>query len=490
MSRMAEQQLYIHGGYVSATSGKTFETINPASGEVLAVVQAAGREDVDRAVKSAQKGQKIWAAMSAMERSRILRNAVDILRQRNDELARLETLDTGKPLSETAAVDIATGADVLEYYAGLIPALEGSQIPLRESSFVYTRREPLGVVAGIGAWNYPIQIALWKSAPALAAGNAMIFKPSEVTPLSALKLAEIYREAGLPEGVFNVLPGIGAETGQYLTEHPDIAKISFTGGIASGKKVMANSAASSLKEVTMELGGKSPLIVCEDANLDLAADIAMMANFYSSGQVCTNGTRVFIPTRFKAAFEEKILARVARIRPGDLFEESTNFGPLVSFPHRENVLRYIESGKQQGARLLCGGDVLKGAAFDHGAWVAPTVFTDCHDRMTIVREEIFGPVMSILTYDDEAEVIRRANATEYGLAAGVVTPDLNRAHRIIHQLEAGICWINSWGESPAEMPVGGYKHSGIGRENGVQTLQNYTQVKSIQVEMGQFQSIF
>ncbi|MBZ7103452.1 betaine-aldehyde dehydrogenase [Klebsiella michiganensis] len=490
MSRMAEQQLYIDGGYVSATSGKTFETINPASGEVLATVQAAGREDVDRAVKSAQKGQKIWAAMSAMERSRILRKAVDILRDRNDELARLETLDTGKPLSETAAVDIVTGADVLEYYAGLIPALEGSQIPLRDSAFVYTRREPLGVVAGIGAWNYPIQIALWKSAPALAAGNAMIFKPSEVTPLTALKLAEIYREAGLPAGVFNVLPGTGAETGQYLTEHPDIAKISFTGGVASGKKVMANSAASSLKEVTMELGGKSPLIVCEDANLDLAADIAMMANFYSSGQVCTNGTRVFIPARLKAAFEEKILARVARIRPGNPFAESTNFGPLVSFPHRDNVLRYIAIGKQEGARLLCGGEVLKGEGFDRGAWVAPTVFTDCDDQMTIVREEIFGPVMSILSYDDEEEALRRANATEYGLAAGVVTPDLNRAHRLIHRLEAGICWINTWGESPAEMPVGGYKHSGIGRENGVQTLHSYTQVKSIQVEMGPFQSIF
>ncbi|HDX8756790.1 TPA: betaine-aldehyde dehydrogenase [Klebsiella michiganensis] len=490
MSRMAEQQLYIDGGYVSATSGKTFETINPASGEVLATVQAAGREDVDRAVKSAQKGQKIWAAMSAMERSRILRKAVDILRDRNDELARLETLDTGKPLSETAAVDIVTGADVLEYYAGLIPALEGSQIPLRDSAFVYTRREPLGVVAGIGAWNYPIQIALWKSAPALAAGNAMIFKPSEVTPLTTLKLAEIYREAGLPAGVFNVLPGTGAETGQYLTEHPDIAKISFTGGVASGKKVMANSAASSLKEVTMELGGKSPLIVCEDANLDLAADIAMMANFYSSGQVCTNGTRVFIPARLKAAFEEKILARVARIRPGDPFAESTNFGPLVSFPHRDNVLRYIAIGKQEGARLLCGGEVLKGEGFDRGAWVAPTVFTDCDDQMTIVREEIFGPVMSILSYDDEEEAVRRANATEYGLAAGVVTPDLNRAHRLIHRLEAGICWINTWGESPAEMPVGGYKHSGIGRENGVQTLHSYTQIKSIQVEMGQFQSIF
>ncbi|STT53184.1 betaine aldehyde dehydrogenase [Klebsiella pneumoniae] len=367
MSRMAEQQLYINGGYTSATSGRTFETINPATGEVLATVQAAGREDVDRAVESAQRGQKIWAAMTAMERSRILRRAVDLLRQRNDELARLETLDTGKPLSETAAVDIVTGADVLEYYAGLIPALEGSQIPLRDSSFVYTRREPLGVVAGIGAWNYPIQIALWKSAPALAAGNAMIFKPSEVTPLTALKLAEIYSEAGLPDGVFNVLPGIGAETGQYLTEHPDIAKISFTGGVASGKKVMANSAASSLKEVTMELGGKSPLIIADDADLDLAADIAMMANFYSSGQVCTNGTRVFVPAKQKAEFEHKILERVARIRAGDLFADDTNFGPLVSFPHRDNVLRYIESGKREGARLLCGGEALKGDGFDNGA---------------------------------------------------------------------------------------------------------------------------
>ena len=280
MSRMAEQQLYIHGGYTSATSGRTFETINPANGNVLATVQAAGREDVDRAVKSAQQGQKIWAAMTAMERSRILRRAVDILRERNNELAKLETLDTGKAYSETSTVDIVTGADVLEYYAGLIPSLEGSQIPLRETSFVYTRREPLGVVAGIGAWNYPIQIALWKSAPALAAGNAMIFKPSEVTPLTALKLAEIYSEAGLPDGVFNVLPGVGAETGQYLTDHPGIAKVSFTGGVASGKKVMANSAASSLKEVTMELGGKSPLIVFDDADLDLAADIAMMANFF------------------------------------------------------------------------------------------------------------------------------------------------------------------------------------------------------------------
>ncbi|AIR02412.1 betaine-aldehyde dehydrogenase [Pluralibacter gergoviae] len=490
MTRMADQQLYIHGTYTPATGGKTFDTINPANGEVLATVQAAGKEDVERAVKSAREGQKVWAAMTAMQRSRILRRAVDLLRERNDELARLETLDTGKPFSETSTVDIVTGADVLEYYAGLIPSLEGSQIPLRDTSFVYTRREPLGVVAGIGAWNYPIQIALWKSAPALAAGNAMIFKPSEVTPLTALKLAEIYTEAGVPDGVFNVLPGVGAETGQLLTEHPGIDKVSFTGGVVSGKKVMANAAGSTLKEVTMELGGKSPLIVFDDADLDTAADIAMMANFFSSGQVCTNGTRVFVPQALKAQFEQKIAERVARIRAGDVFDESTNFGPLVSFPHRDNVLRFIDAGKREGATLLCGGDVLKGDGFDSGAWVAPTVFTDCRDEMTIVKEEIFGPVMSILSYQDEDEVIRRANDTNFGLAAGLVTRDLNRAHRVIHQLEAGICWINTWGESAAEMPVGGYKHSGVGRENGVMTLQSYTQVKSIQVEMAKFQSIF
>ncbi|MDU5835544.1 MAG: betaine-aldehyde dehydrogenase [Pantoea sp.] len=490
MSRFAEQHLYIDGAYVPAAAGDTFDTINPANGEVLAKVHEAGLDDVERAVAAARKGQKVWAAMTAMQRSRILRRAVDILRERNDELAALETLDTGKPLSETASVDIVTGADVLEYYAGLIPSLEGQQIPLRDTAFVYTRREPLGVVAGIGAWNYPIQIALWKSAPALAAGNAMIFKPSEVTPLTALKLAEIYSEAGVPDGVFNVLPGSGAVTGQLLTEHPGIDKVSFTGGVASGKKVMANAAGSTLKEVTMELGGKSPLIVFDDADLDLAADIAMMANFYSSGQVCTNGTRVFVPASLKAAFEEKILARVARIRAGDLNDPATNFGPLVSFGHRDNVMRYIERGVEEGARLLCGGKRMTGAGFDAGAWVEPTVFTDCSDEMTIVREEIFGPVMSILTYQSEEEVVRRANATEYGLAAGLVTQNLNRAHRVIHQIEAGICWINTWGESAAEMPVGGYKHSGVGRENGLMTLQNYTQVKSVQVELDRFQSVF
>ncbi|KUM42541.1 betaine-aldehyde dehydrogenase [Pseudomonas sp. EpS/L25] len=490
MARFAEQQLYIGGRYVAATSGVTFETINPATGEVLANVQRASRADVDKAVEAAAAGQKVWAAMTAMQRSRILRKAVDILRERNDELALLETLDTGKALSETQAVDIVTGADVLEYYAGLIPALEGEQIPLRETSFIYTRREPLGVVAGIGAWNYPIQIALWKSAPALAAGNAMIFKPSEVTPLSALKLAEIYTEAGLPAGVFNVVNGQGREVGAAITEHPGIEKVSFTGGVDTGKKVMASAAGSTLKEVTMELGGKSPLIVCADADLERAADIAVMANFFSSGQVCTNGTRVFVPQTLKAEFEAKILERVKRIRLGDPLAAETNFGPMVSFAHMESVLDYIAKGRAEGARLLTGGERATDGALAKGAFITPTVFTDCRDDMTIVREEIFGPVMSILAYRDEDEVVRRANATEFGLAAGVVTRDLARAHRLIHRLEAGICWINTWGESPAEMPVGGYKQSGVGRENGISTLGHYTRIKSVQVELGDYASIF
>lgn len=490
MPRFEPQQLYIGGRLVDATSGKTFQSINPANGEVLAEVQVASRADVDAAVASAQAGQKVWAAMTAMQRSRILRRAVEILRERNDELAALETLDTGKPISETRYVDIVTGADVLEYYAGLVPALEGQQIPLRESAFVYTRREPLGVVAGIGAWNYPIQIALWKSAPALAAGNTMIFKPSEITPLTALKLAEIYTEAGLPHGVFNVLNGAGHEVGAWLTEHEGIEKISFTGGTVTGKKVMASASSSTLKDVTMELGGKSPLIIFDDADLNRAADVAMMANFYSSGQVCTNGTRVFVHKSQVTEFEQKIVERVKRIRMGDPQDANTNFGPLASFAHMDKVLNYFALGKKEGARLLIGGARATKGALAKGNYVQATVFTDCSDNMTICREEIFGPLMSILTYDNEDEVIRRANDTNYGLAAGVLTQDLNRAHRVIHQLQAGICWINTWGESPAEMPVGGYKQSGIGRENGLMTLQTYTRSKSIQVELGAYTSVF
>ncbi|MFM0302459.1 betaine-aldehyde dehydrogenase [Paraburkholderia sediminicola] len=489
MAVFATQRLYIGGAYVDATSGETFDTLDPATGETLATVQQASAADVDRAVQSAREGQREWAALTAMQRSRILRRAVDILRERNNELAALETRDTGKPIAETQAVDIVTGADVIEYYAGLATAIEGQQIPLRPSSFVYTRREPLGVCAGIGAWNYPIQIACWKSAPALASGNAMIFKPSEITPLSALKLAEIYTEAGVPAGVFNVVQGDG-RVGAMLAAHPDIEKISFTGGVETGKKVMSLAGASSLKEVTMELGGKSPLLVFDDANLERAADIAMSANFFSSGQVCTNGTRVFVQRSVLERFEALVLERVKRIRVGAPTDAGTNFGPLVSAAQLQKVLGYIENGVQEGAQLIAGGKRLTEGHFANGQYVEPTVFTGCHDGMRIVREEIFGPVMSILVFDDEDEAISRANNTAYGLAAGVVTENLARAHRVIHRLEAGICWINTWGESPAEMPVGGYKQSGVGRENGITTLEHYTRIKSVQVELGPYQPVF
>ncbi|MCG6656526.1 betaine-aldehyde dehydrogenase [Halomonas campisalis] len=489
MATLDPQFLYIDGRRVEASSGETFDVVNPFDGSLLAEVQQASAIDMERAVAAARAGQKVWAAMTGMQRGRILLRAAALLRERNDELAELESRNTGKPISETAAVDIVTGADVIEYYAGLAPALEGAQIPLRDASFVYTRREPLGVIGAIGAWNYPIQIACWKAAPALAAGNAVVFKPSEVTPLTAMKLAEIFTEAGLPDGVFNVVHGDG-RVGAMLTEHPAIDKISFTGEVGTGKKVMAAAGGSTLKDVTMELGGKSPLIVFADADLDRAADAAMMANFYSSGQICTNGTRVFVERSVKDAFESRIAERVARIRAGDPLDPSVNFGPLVSFAHQAKVLDYIALGKQEGARVLAGGEAWDSDGFAKGAWAAPTVFTDCGDKMRIVREEIFGPVMAILAFDDEEEVIARANDTHYGLAAGVFTESLNRAHRVIHRMEAGICWINTWGESPAEMPVGGYKQSGVGRENGLETLAHYTQTKSVQVEMGPFESVF
>ncbi len=352
MAAQDVQPLYIDGRPVDATSGETFTVTNPYDGSLLATIGQASQADVDSAVQAAQRGQREWAAMTGMERSRILLRAVALLRERNDELAELETRNTGKPISETASVDIVTGADALEYYAGLAPAIEGHQIPLRDSSFVYTRREPLGVIGAIGAWNYPIQIACWKAAPALAAGNAIVFKPSEVTPLTAMKLADIFTEAGLPNGVFNVVQGDG-RVGAMLTEHEGIAKVSFTGEVGTGKKVMAAAGGSTLKDVTMELGGKSPLIVFADADLDRAADAAMMANFYSSGQICTNGTRVFVERSVKEAFEAKLVERVARIKAGDPMDPSVNFGPLVSFEHQEKSALLYRTG-QRARRTRAG----------------------------------------------------------------------------------------------------------------------------------------
>jgi betaine-aldehyde dehydrogenase len=470
------------GRHSGPAAGERFASINPATGQVLGYVTAAGSIQVEAAVRAAQKGQAAWGAMTGVERGRVLRRAADILRSRNQELAELETSDTGKPIQETRVVDVASGADCFEYFAGLAQSLSGEHIDLGPQAFGYTRREPLGVVAGIGAWNYPLQIACWKAAPALACGNAMIFKPAELTPLTAVKLEEILLQAGLPRGVFQVVQGF-ADTGRLLTRHPLIRKVSLTGEVGTGKAVMKD-AANSLKIVTLELGGKSPLIIFDDAKLDNAVAGALLANFYSSGQVCSNGTRVFVHRAVKTAFLERLTKRVNAMRIGDPLDPLTQVGPLVSEQHMYKVLSYIERGRAEGARVLTGGYRVTAGSLAKGNFVAPTVFDDCRDDMTVVREEIFGPVMSVLEFQDEQEVIERANATEFGLAAGVFTNDLTRAHRVIARLQAGTCWINQYNVTPIELPFGGVKLSGLGRENGRAAVEHYTQLKSVYVAMG------
>jgi betaine-aldehyde dehydrogenase len=463
-------------------AGERFASVNPATGEVLGYVRVAGAAEVNAAVRAAQRAQPGWAATSGAERARILRRAAAILRERNRELAELETRDTGKPIQETSVVDVISGAECIEYFAGLAQSLSGEHIDLGSQAFGYTRREPLGVVAGIGAWNYPLQIACWKAAPALACGNAMIFKPAELTPFTAVKLEEIFLEAGLPPGVFQVVQGF-AETGRLLSRHPDIRKISLTGEVGTGKAVMTD-AAQSLKQVTLELGGKSPLIVFEDAKLDNAVSGALLANFYSSGQVCSNATRVFVQRSVKAEFLARLVRRVGAMRIGDPMDPATQVGALVSEQHMHKVLGYVERGKAEGARLLIGGHRVTTGDLARGCFVAPAIFDQCRDDMGIVREEIFGPVMSVLEFEHEDEVIQRANSTEFGLAAGVFTNDLTRGHRVIAKLEAGTCWINHYNVTPIEMPFGGVKLSGLGRENGRAAIEHYTQLKSVYVAMG------
>ncbi|MBT82268.1 MAG: betaine-aldehyde dehydrogenase [Alteromonadaceae bacterium] len=487
---MSEKRLlnFIHGKPVSNQSGETFSVTNPATGEVIYDVEVADDSVRQAAIDSAREGFKQWSSMTAMARSRILLKAVAILRERNDELARYEVLDTGKPIQEADCVDVVTGADAIEYFANLAPVQVGQQQDLG-GDFYYTRKEPLGICAGIGAWNYPIQIACWKSAPALAAGNAMLFKPSEETPRGAVELAKVYIEAGVPAGVFNVVHGDG-DTGNWLTTHPDIEKVSFTGEVGTGRKVM-EAAAANLKDVTMELGGKSPLIVFDDADISQAVSAAMLGNFYTQGEVCTNCTRVFVHESVYDAFVSELKTRTENnIKAGDPMNPDVNFGALISKKHQDLVMGYIEKGKAEGATLLTGGTTLQPDDAPNGYFVAPTIFTDCSDDMTICREEIFGPVMSILTFKDEDEVTGRANNTPLGLAAGIMTKDVQRAHRVIHQLKAGICWVNNYGASPAEMPVGGYKLSGIGRENGIETLDQYTQTKSVYMGMTPLEAPF
>ena len=477
-SRLAEQKLFIGGDYADARSEERFESLNPSTNRPICAVQTAAPADIERAIAAAERAFAIWSKTPALDRARVLRRAVEILRARNDELADLETLDTGKPIGETRTVDVATGADVLEYYAGLAPALHGDYFDFPPDAFAAVRREPLGVCAGIGAWNYPLQIALWKSAPALACGNTMVFKPAETTPLTALKLAEIYREAGLPDGGFNVLQG-GAAVGRALVRHPKIAKVSLTGEAATGMLVMAD-AAPTLKRVTLELGGKSPLIICADADLESAVSAALVGNFFSAGQVCSNGTRVFVESPCYEEFLARVAPRTAAMTVGDPFDARTQVGPLASRVHLGKVLEYAADARRSAARLIAGGETppLPPPLAD-GNFIAPAVFADCDDSMRFVKEEIFGPLMAVLRFDGDAEVLARANATDYGLSGAVFTRDFARAHRIANGVAAGNVWINDYGPTPPEVPFGGVKHSGFGRENGLQTIEHYTRLKTI-----------
>ena len=442
------------------------------TGEVIAELREAAAPQIEAALAAAKAAQPAWAALKPVERGRILAEAARLIRARGEELAQLETLDTGKPIQETRVADWPSGADALEYFGGLAATVTGSHIPLGQD-WAYTRREALGVCVGIGAWNYPSQIACWKAAPCLAMGNAMIFKPSEETPLGALRLAEIFKEAGLPDGIFQVLNGRGA-VGAALIADPRVAKVSLTGSVATGRRVYA-AAAEGMRHVTMELGGKSPLIVFDDASIEDAVGAAILGNFYSSGQVCSNGTRVFLQEGIAERFLDRLAERVARLTLGDPRDEATQIGPIVSPAQLAKIRSAVAAGRES-ARLVCGGE-------GDGPFVPPTVFVATDDD-PLATDEIFGPVLTALVFRTEDEAVARANALPYGLAAGVFTADLTRAHRMAAALEAGTLWINAYNLTPVEMPFGGVKLSGLGRENSAAAIEHYSQLKTVYVGMG------
>ncbi|XP_048832622.1 4-trimethylaminobutyraldehyde dehydrogenase A isoform X1 [Brienomyrus brachyistius] len=478
------------GSRVKPLSSSNAEPVyEPATGRVLCQMVPCNDEEVDQAIKSAHSAYLKWSKMAGMERARVMLEAARIIRERRDDIAKVEVINNGKSITE-AKVDIDVAWTCIEYYAGIAGTLAGQHVQLPGSCFAYTRREPLGVCVGIGAWNYPFQIAAWKSAPALACGNAMVFKPSPMTPVTAVMLAEIYAEAGVPEGLFNVVQG-GAETGTLLCHHPMVAKVSFTGSVPTGKKIMEMSA-KGVKPVTLELGGKSPLIIFQDSELENAVKGALMANFLTQGEVCCNGTRVFVHKDILPKFLEEVVKRTKAIPLGDPLLDGTRMGALISRPHLDRVLGFINQAKKEGARVLCGGGpyVPADPKLKGGFFMSPCVLDNCRDDMTCVKEEIFGPVMSVLPFDTEEEVLQRANNTTFGLAAGVFTRDVARAHRVVENLQAGTCFINNYNISPVEVPFGGYKMSGFGRENGQVTIEYYSQLKTVVVEMGDVDSLF
>jgi aldehyde dehydrogenase (NAD+) len=482
-AKVTPGRLLIDGQWIEGS--KKFDAINPATGEVLTQIAAASTGDVDRAVAAARRAfgdrNGPWRKLSASERGRLVWKLADLIEKNIDEVAELETLDNGKPIFESRYVDIPMVIDVLRYYAGWATKIHGETVNTFETAFTYTLREPVGVVGMIVPWNFPLLLASWKLGPALACGNTVVLKPAEQTSLTTLRLGELVIEAGFPPGVVNIITG-GPETGKAIVNHPGIDKIAFTGSTSVGKEIMRD-AADTLKRLTLELGGKSPNIVFADSDIDGAVKGAINGIFYGKGEVCNAGSRLFLETKLKDEFTEKLVARASKMRPADPLDPKTRLGAIVSQEQMQTVLGYIEAGKKDGAKLVAGGNQIT-VDGSRGFYIEPTIFGDVKNNMKIAQEEIFGPVLSVLTFDDIDEVIEQANSNPYGLAAAVWTRDIKKAHTVSRRLKAGTVWINTYGLMDASLPFGGYKSSGFGRELGASALEHYTETKSVWLNMG------
>lgn len=476
------QTHFINGQYHSNSNESAREVINPATNQTIETVSDANFDSVNLAVESAQQAQRQWAGLAASERAQKLHHLAVLIEQEQSTLATLEMQQTGKPIREALAVDLPTAFGAFSYYAAMVHSLKGMAQRL-DSGLCITQPEPLGVVAAIGAWNYPLQIACWKMAPALAAGNAVVFKPSEYTPLTAIHLAELVVKAGLPQGLVNVVLG-GGDTGKHLCAHPLVNKVSFTGSIHTGKNIL-KLASEQVIPSTLELGGKSALVIFEDADITEAVKVTLMANFYTQGEVCSNAARVFVHQSILEPFLTELKTQVEEIRVGLPDNPSTQMGALIHLQHLENVLNAVKGAIAQGANCLTGGERLLQGEFAKGNFMQPTVLYNCDDAMDIVQQEVFGPVCTVLSFNSEDEVIKRVNHTPTGLAAGVVTPNIKQALRVVNQIQAGTCWVNTYNVTPPGLPFGGAKQSGFGRENGPNTLEHYCYFKTIYLEQGE-----